>query len=91
LKAAVTALEGDDTPAAQHLREEYGEALAVASRGQDPHHILDNALRWRVLSATRHSLDDLRRTGAIGDDAFRRVEEELDWLELSARPGRSAD
>jgi hypothetical protein len=24
--------------------------------------------------------------GAIGDDAFRRAEEELDWLELSAGP-----
>jgi hypothetical protein len=24
--------------------------------------------------------------GTVGDDAYRLVEEELDWLELSARP-----
>jgi hypothetical protein len=29
-------------------------------------------------------LSDLRARGVIGDDAFHRVEEELDWAEITA-------
>jgi monovalent cation/hydrogen antiporter len=86
LKAAITEIDGDDTPAAQRLRLEYGEALSQARRGRDPHDSPDNALKRRVLGKSRHAIDHLRRTGVIGDEAYRRVEEELDWLELSARP-----
>jgi hypothetical protein len=49
----------------------------------------DNALRRRVVAASRDAIQALRHDEAIGDDAYRLVEEELDWLELSARP-RSA-
>ena len=42
-------------------------------------------LRRRALGAARRSLIDLRRREVIGDDAFHRVEEELDWAELSAQ------
>jgi CPA1 family monovalent cation:H+ antiporter len=33
----------------------------------------------------RRAIHELRRAGVIGDDAYRIVEEELDWLELSSR------
>ena len=36
-------------------------------------------------SASRLAITDLRGTGAIGDDAYRSAEEELDRLELSAQ------
>jgi CPA1 family monovalent cation:H+ antiporter len=36
------------------------------------------------LPAARRAIDDLRRAGDIGDGAFRLIEAELDWLELSA-------
>jgi monovalent cation/hydrogen antiporter len=91
LKAAIAELEEDDTPAAQRLKLKYAEALDHAWRGQDPHDAPDNALRLQVLAKSRRAIDELRRTGAIGDDAYRRVEEELDWLELSARPARGPD
>jgi Na+/H+ antiporter len=91
LKAAITELANDDTPAAQRLRLEYGEGLNQARRGGDPHDTPDNALKRRVLGKSRHAIHDLRRTGVIGDEAYRRVEEELDWLELSARPAPSPD
>jgi monovalent cation/hydrogen antiporter len=90
LKAAISALQDIDAPAAKRLMQEYAEALELTSRGSDPHDTSDNALRARVLSVTRQSIDDLRRKGAIGDEAYRRVEEELDWLELSAGPGQPA-
>jgi monovalent cation/hydrogen antiporter len=37
----------------------------------------------RALEAERHELTQLRSRGVIGDDAFHRVEEELDWAELN--------
>jgi len=85
LKAAIAELQGNDTPAAQRLKLEYEAALSQARRGLDPHDTADNMLRWQVLAKSRGAIDDLRSAGAIGDDAYRFVEEELDWLELSAR------
>ncbi|MFL5274284.1 MAG: cation:proton antiporter [Anaeromyxobacteraceae bacterium] len=38
----------------------------------------------RALAAERSALVDLRARGVIGDDAFHRVEEELDWAELNS-------
>jgi CPA1 family monovalent cation:H+ antiporter len=86
LEAAIAELESDGTPAAQRLKLEYGDALKLALLGQDPHGTRDNALRRRVIAVARRAIDDLRTTGAIGDEAYRRVEEELDWLELSSWP-----
>jgi Na+/H+ antiporter len=86
LNAAIADLQNDMTPAAQRLKFEYEEALAHARYGQDPHDTTDNALRRQVVAKSRRALDELRRSSAIGDDAYRLVEEELDWLDLSARP-----
>lgn len=85
LKAVMAALEKDATPAARHLRLEYAEALDQARRGHDPHDTPENALRQQAVAAARHAIDELRDTGVIGDDAYRRVEQELDWLELSSQ------
>ena len=38
----------------------------------------------RAQAAERRTLSDLRARGVIGDDAFHRVEEELDWAEVHA-------
>ncbi|RZL56633.1 MAG: hypothetical protein EOP65_08075 [Sphingomonas sp.] len=83
-------LDGEPGPAAERLRHEYREALGVARAGEDPRTSSDNALRQRVLPASRHALDTLRSAGTIGDEAYRAVEQELDWLELSSRPAQSA-
>ena len=91
LKAAITELESDDTPAARRLTLEYTQALDQARRGGDPHDTPDNALKRQMLGKSRRAIHDLRRTGVIGDEAYRRVEEELDWLELSARPTPTPD
>jgi CPA1 family monovalent cation:H+ antiporter len=85
LKAAMAALESDGTAAAQRLRMEYQEALSQARSGNDPRNSTDNVLRRQVVPASRRAIAELRRSGRIGDDAYRAVEEELDWLDLSAR------
>lgn len=84
LKAALTELEHYDTAAAQRLTLEFQAALTQARQGRDPHDSSDNVLRRQVLPAARRAIDDLRRAGEIGDSAFRLVQAELDWLELSA-------
>lgn len=86
LKAAMAELEGNDTPAAERLRLVYRDALTKARSGRDPRESPDNVLRQRVVPASRRAIADLRRSGTIGDDAYRLVEEELDWLELSSGP-----
>ncbi|GHF43708.1 CPA1 family monovalent cation:H+ antiporter [Deinococcus metalli] len=82
LKAALKALEHDTTPAAERLREEYRAALSIARQGGDLSRSPDNALRRETLTHSRDALETLRRTGTIGDDAYRQVEAELDTLEL---------
>jgi NhaP-type Na+/H+ or K+/H+ antiporter len=89
LKAAIAELESEDAPAAQRLRLEYGEALDRTKTGGDPHDTPDNVLRRRALKKSRGAILDLRSAGTIGDDAYRLVEEELDRLELSARPAQT--
>ena len=43
-----------------------------------------DALR-RAYEAERRKLIELRASGVIGDDAFHRVEEELDWADMHAQ------
>jgi NhaP-type Na+/H+ or K+/H+ antiporter len=86
MDAGMRTLEDDPSPAAERLRNEYGEALGIARSGNDPRTSSDNALRQRMIPASRRAIDKLRAEGMIGDDAYRSVEEELDWLELSSRP-----
>ena len=42
------------------------------------------ALR-QAYQAERRKLIELRASGVIGDDAFHRVEEELDWADMHAQ------
>jgi CPA1 family monovalent cation:H+ antiporter len=89
LTAALSTLDGNVTPAAQSLRQEYEEALSHARSGQNPRNRPANVLRQQAVIAARGAIEELRAVDTIGDDAYRRIEEELDWLELSSRPGQS--
>lgn len=84
LKAAMKELEGDDTPARKRLMQEYSDALERTSNAENPYQIDDNVLRRKVATAARRAIFDLLKKGDIGDEAYRQVEEELDWFELSA-------
>lgn len=86
LRSALAELDGETAPAAQRLREEYRDVLARARDDGDPRDTPDNKLRLRMVAAGRRAIEELRRSGSIGDDAYRRVEEELDLMELSALP-----
>ncbi|MGH7519163.1 MAG: hypothetical protein ACREOC_17150 [Gemmatimonadales bacterium] len=49
------------------------------------------SVQRRVQEAQRRTLSELRARGVIGDDAFHRVEEELDWAEVNAEAMARAD
>ncbi|PIB94665.1 sodium:proton antiporter [Caulobacter sp. FWC2] len=85
--AALQSLGDREGDAVERLRVKYGEAIAAAKADHDMGISADTALRLSTLPASRQALDRLRQDGTIGDEAFRAVEEELDWLELgAARP-----
>ncbi|MFL6835841.1 MAG: cation:proton antiporter [Bradyrhizobium sp.] len=87
-RAALDAIEDDPSEEAEILRLEYRAILMQAD--DDPNGGIANGelpadpLRRRAIQAARNSIFDLRATEVIGDDAFHRIEEELDRAELSA-------
>ena len=85
LKAALALLATETGPSAHRLRQEYEALLADVKTGAEPRDMADNKLRKTIVRHARAALDELRDTGRIGDDAYRRVEQEMDWLELSAQ------
>ena len=89
-RAALVAIDDDVSEAAHLLRKEYqavlrsvdgdGGSLAAGELPADP-------LRRRALAAARQAILSLREQDEIGDDAFHRLEEELDFAELNAGGG----
>jgi CPA1 family monovalent cation:H+ antiporter len=92
-RAALDALEGVEqgNQMVPLLRLKYTDRIQrFGSESNDRRHEgpdgageLDR-VHQRIHSAQRRTLSELRSSGVIGDDAFHRVEEELDWAELNA-------
>jgi CPA1 family monovalent cation:H+ antiporter len=87
-RAALDAIDDDPSEEAEILRLEYNAVLMRVD--DDPKGGISNGelpadpLRRRAIDAARKAIFDLRTTEVIGDDAFHRIEEELDRAELSA-------
>jgi len=87
MQAALDALEGERSPAAAAVREWYLAAREVSASLEEPQGATEHdRLRLRAITAQRRTLHRLRQEGAIGDEAFHRLEEEVDWAELDAAP-----
>jgi CPA1 family monovalent cation:H+ antiporter len=85
LRAALASVEGDESPAAEAVRQEYSRHLKSARDGRVDRALARSAdakVRRQALAAARSAVLGLRDTDEIGDDAFHRIEEELDRLEL---------
>ena len=83
-RAALRSLDGNPEPEAAILRKEY----AVVLQDESLRHLRPKVfgrLRMAAIAAERDMLQRLRRDHRIGDDAYRDVEEELDWAEGNAR------
>jgi monovalent cation/hydrogen antiporter len=87
MEAALKSLEGESSVAAAVVRKQYAAARAVAENAEAPQAATDfDELRLRAIDSQRDELDRLRRSGAIGDEAYHRLQEEIDWAELDAAP-----
>jgi CPA1 family monovalent cation:H+ antiporter len=87
LRTAAGTLDSNPSPAASAVRAEYEAAEQVAQNERNPQASTEHDdLRLAAIAAQRRALSRLRHDGEISDDAFHRLEEELDWSELSAAP-----
>ncbi len=90
MQAALDTLAGEGSPAAAAVREGYLAAREVAASPEEPQGATEyDHLRLRAIAAQRRTLHQLREEGSIGDEAFHRLEEEVDWAELDAAPAGS--
>lgn len=86
-RAALAEIDGDTSTEARILRKEFESTIRISS---DPEHgvalneLPGNDIRRRALAAARRRANELRLAGTIGDEAFRVLESEFDWGELSA-------
>jgi CPA1 family monovalent cation:H+ antiporter len=87
LRAALATLEGDSSTAAEIVRHEYLNLLGSAAErpgGEGTSRSAHDEMRGRAVDAARQAASAMRTTGEIGDDAFHRIEEELDWAEMNS-------
>jgi monovalent cation/hydrogen antiporter len=85
LEAALATFAGNTSPAAEAVRLEFEAhlsrsapgAAAAESRGS-----VHGEIHRRALAAARLVVFDMRAKDDIGDDAFHRLEEEFDWVEM---------
>jgi Na+/H+ antiporter len=86
LQAIGAALPDDGSPEVRFVRHAFASRLnglqdgAHAAGSADGH----DGLFRRALEAARRVTFDMRARDEIGDDAFHRLEEDLDWMEMSA-------
>jgi NhaP-type Na+/H+ or K+/H+ antiporter len=75
--------QGDSSPIASSVRRELVARLGPTGRdGVEASRSLYSELRGSGLRAARQAVLQMRTDHEIGDDAFHRLGEELDWLEM---------
>ena len=87
LRAGLAALDHDQSAIAEVVRQEF-----IAHLGSPEVHAADGEagssghrdVHRRVLQAARQAVLAMRASDEIGDDAFHEMEEQLDWIEMSA-------
>jgi CPA1 family monovalent cation:H+ antiporter len=86
LRAALATLDGADSDAARTVRQEFTSHLRQA-RGEATDRDADHErIHQSALAAARHTVFEMREKDEIGDDAFHRLEQEFDWMEMANAP-----
>ena len=81
LRAALARLADDPSPSAQYYREQFIARLTQAVG--DGARRANRDMRRDALQAARQAVIAMRAGDEIGDDAFHRIEQELDWIEMA--------
>ena len=91
LQAALQSVAGDPSPAADAVRQNLTAHLTYDQANANEE-TTTRAARSQIyrnaIQAARRIVLAMRSNNEIGDDAFHRVEEELDWLEVGAGNSR---
>ena len=84
LEAALAASAGEASPVAEAVRQEIAAHLkrGTTASGTTVSPRSHKEIHRRSLAAARRAVFDMRARDDIGDDAFHRLEEEFDWVEL---------
>jgi CPA1 family monovalent cation:H+ antiporter len=90
LRAALASFESDHSQLAEAVRRIFTARLSTCTTGPDgaesercAHHELHSG----ALKAAREAVFAMRMAEEIGDDAYHRMEEDLDWLEMAGEGG----
>ncbi|MDX8528153.1 sodium:proton antiporter [Mesorhizobium sp. MSK_1335] len=90
MQAALDVLSRKTSAAAAVVREQYEAQRQVAENPEDAQAATEyDRLRLYAIKRQRDTLEELRSNGTIGDEAYHRLEEEIDWAELAASPAGS--
>ena len=86
LRAGLAEFEDDRSPVAEAVRQEF--IAHLGSNDTDPEEgearrSAHSGLHRRALQAARQEVHIMRASDEIGDDAFHRMEEEFDWIEMA--------
>lgn len=87
LRAGLAAIDGDSSIEAKLLRKEFEAAIETSinpAQSANLDELPGNQIRRTALIAARRRANELRLDGTIGDEAYRALESEFDWGELSA-------
>ena len=87
LGAGLASFAHDPSPVAEAVRQEFIAHLSAASTAAEEghgQHDAHTAIHRGALHAARQAVLAMRASDEIGDDAFHRIEEELDWLEMAS-------
>jgi monovalent cation/hydrogen antiporter len=85
-RAAIASLGDGRSAAAEFYRQQFTKRLGqqrATAGGVDASRLAHIELRHAALKAARQALIAMRDADEIGDDAFRGIERELDWIELA--------
>jgi hypothetical protein len=94
LRAALASFAGSESPGAELVRQQFKARLAPepadADRGATSRSA-HSEIHRAALQAARQAVLAMRSEDEIGDDAFHRIEEELDWLEMAGGQGSNRE
>ena len=86
LRAGLASFARDRSPIAEVVRQEFTARLAYErpdADADDATHSAHSEIYRGALQAARQAVLAMRANDEIGDAAFHRMEEELDWLEMA--------
>jgi CPA1 family monovalent cation:H+ antiporter len=85
-RAGLASFADDRSPVAELVRREFAARLAserADTEARDATSSAHGEIHRRALRAARQAVLAMRANDEIGDDAFHRMEEELDWFEMA--------